>query len=308
MFDLQALSGSFPHIVDSIILFSDDETQRTLRLTSRFLRQHVDLTLHRALRGSVWYIENASGVFVRGLDIDSIRRVVSRWDEHPHFPGLKAAKAVFFCDTPADTAEQVASQVSPDVVPYVCHFSSPAHYPLSNASRAVLEVSLLDCHCDDDRPEYDYGLNTPDVLVTLWWQGAGWYDPVTGVPTPGLPMGVFYPPGKEPRITSPTTCRLLKQVLHPNLKTLRLLCPLVLLRPETPSFIFPKLSADLTLPDDFKMTIEINSLEDTESEEARGARKAFATYLGVTEAQVEIEREGKQTRPSWWPPVYSVFV
>lgn len=307
MIDLQALGGSFPHIVESIVLFSDEETRRQLRLTSHFFRQQVDLTLHRALRGTTWYLEN-QGLFVRTPNDDVIRRVVCRWGEQPRFPGLEDAKAVFVMDVPTTAIEDVAKQLTPDVVPYICHFSTPSHYPLSKAKRAVLEVNFLECHCGKEEPVYDYQFNVPDVLVTLWWQGAGWYHPETGVPTPGLPFGVFYPRGKEPQIRWPTTCSVLKQVLHPGLKTLRLLCPLVLLRPETPAFIFPKPTPDFKLPEDFKMTIEVNQLENLESQEAQEARKAFAAHLGVSETQVTIEREGKETRPSWWPPVYSVLV
>lgn len=168
MIDLQALGHSFPHIVDSIILFSDDESQGNLRLTSRYLRQQVDLTLHRTLQGSTWFIEKDIGFFVRSHDNESVRRVVCRWEEKPHFPGLQDAKAVYLNDITADVGEQVARQVSPDVVPYLSHLSSPSHYPLFEASCAVLEVNLLECHCQAAEQVYDYRFDVPDVLVARW--------------------------------------------------------------------------------------------------------------------------------------------
>lgn len=301
--NLEDLGSSFPHIIDSIIIFSDEETRRRLRLTSRFLRRYVDQTLCRELRGLFWHPEEF-GVFVRNVNDDV--KVVCRWGEQPILRGLKRAEAVFINELPAAVIESVSRQVSPEVVPYICHSGSECQYRLDKATRAVLDVNLLECSCNE--PAFDYRLKVTEVLVTLWWQSAGWYHPVTGVPTPGLPTGVFYPPGKEPRIRFPTTCGLLQQVLHPGLTSLRLLCPLTLLHAEAPAFIFPKPAPDFTLPGQFKMAIEINSLEDPESAEAQEVKAAFATHLGVPETQVVVEREGTQPRPHWWPPVYSVLV
>lgn len=295
--DIRVFSQSFPHIFDSIILFSDTETHAALRLTCQLVCRHVDALKCHQLRGTIWQfmgVGSLMGVYVEdysneGDDFD-VQTAIYHWkDQSMRLPGLKAAQMIYVHDPPAPPMEVLSQRTSPSVYVYLYHTRQQAYCPLDNCRRAFIEVNPFKCSCDPARP-IDYRLRAPEVRINLWAVG----------PDPPSAQGRFpiLRLGNEenlrrittPRNTSPTSCNLLNQVLHPDLRWLTLACPLSVLHCDVPALLLPKPTGRFKLPEAFRLKIQVDYGNDTSSDNALEIKKAFAEHLGVTKAQVMMQQ------------------
>lgn len=206
-------------------------------------------------------------------------------------PGLEAAPMIFIHNPPPTAMDVLSQRASPTVYVYLYHNFAQAYCPLDNCRRVFIEVDPFKCLCNPAQP-IDYRLRAPEVVINLSpfksiipiYTRAQNPSPDTEVSTSELPSRI-----KTPRLTIPTSCCLLNQVLHPGLRFLELREALPILDGETPALLFPKPAAGVKLPDTFKMVIQPYYGMVTSSEKAVELRNAFAEHLGVDDTQVVFE-------------------
>lgn len=303
--DLCILGQSFPHVLDSIILFSDKKTQSALRLTCQLLRLHLDTFRCRQLRGDVWYFTKfRSLVAVEVHDScypSALPQVALYHWRRPAIPlpGLRTAMSIHATNTPAVAMEAAYTMAGSGVVPHLDHSRGPAYYPLDKCPRAVLEFDMIGCCCNTAQP-IDYRLRTREVTVDIAWRG----DPVANswLYEPSASDDDDYHYRRRAYYDTPLTdCNLLKQVLHVELETLRLVFPFSLLQVKAPALILPKLPEDFILPQSFRMTLEIHRVKEPSGAKLGEIRREFAEHFGVNETQVTIELQHLRLyNPSWW--------
>lgn len=272
--DVCALSQSFPQVLDAIILLSDKRTQLALRLTCHLIHRHVDDLRCRQLEGSSWYFaasfSGALLIFVCDDDEDPLRGhhdlAFYHWeDTSVSLPGLRNALTIHAISARPAPVETFYNFVPPRVTPILCHRKGVAYYPLDNCWDAVIEVDTRGCCCNPSQP-VDYRIKASDVTIEYTWEG------------------------RLPKVWSDTTdCNLLKQVFHPGLERLRLVCSFGLLWGSPISFPLPKPAAGFQFSDSFKVTIAIYIASYPSTRKSRQITDAFAELLGVNETQVDIE-------------------
>lgn len=326
--DACVLGHSFPHILDSIILFSDNETQLALRFTRHLMRRYVDAVNCRHLRGgTTWYfrpVGSLVGISLEYYDDEddegkkpdqndkgdeedeeteeheedaededdenypTTQRALYDWnDPSVSLPGLSTVSELWVSEnSPAAAMEIISQRASPNVFVHLDHWCGPVYCPLDNCKRAFLYVNPIKCSCDPAQA-IDYRFRAPEVIIFL-----SLAEPDTptfrrqnspqDVTSSELPRT-----HRKPRLTSPTSCNLISQVLHPELRHLAICqCPLTALHREAPALLLPKPTAGIKLHATFKMVIQVYCEEEASTEMALEIRGAFADYLGVAEAQV----------------------
>ncbi|EJT52510.1 hypothetical protein A1Q2_00585 [Trichosporon asahii var. asahii CBS 8904] len=202
-------------------------------------------------------------------------------------------------NTPAVAMEAAYTMAGSGVVPHLDHSRGPAYYPLDKCPRAVLEFDMIGCCCNTAQP-IDYRLRTREVTVDIAWRG----DPVANswLYEPSASDDDDYHYRRRAYYDTPLTdCNLLKQVLHVELETLRLVFPFSLLQVKAPALILPKLPEDFILPQSFRMTLEIHRVKEPSGAKLGEIRREFAEHFGVNETQVTIELQHLRLyNPSWW--------
>lgn len=213
-------------------------------------------------------------------------------DPSVSLPTLSTVSMIWVSENSPDAAMEIISQrTSPNVIVNLEHGYGPVYCPLDNCERVYLYVNPTNCSCDPAQA-IDYRFRAPEVIFNLssaepdppTFQGENCSQDRTSSELPRT--------YREPRLTSPTSCNLLRQVLHPGLRYLVLLhFQFEALHREAPAFLFPKEMTDVKLPDTFKMKIQLLDIGvDTSSEKALDIRSAFAEHLGVTQAQVVFDQ------------------